>query len=422
MSNELQKPSKRRDPTMLDVLLSVPDTAASALRGGVKNFLGAPGDIWNLYVAANNALPNSTVTSRAVRAIGPTKYGSQFFGEVLPEATPISSYQPTIPRQETQSVVEDLLGPFMLGPANAAQKAAGRAVTKAGEPFVPALQHVQNSLSAAYASPRLQVVAPRDEAMRIAQQNAAKPVSEGGLGLRPDNMPMERARALGFDEREYIGVHKAPTSASTGYSAPLHELNRTYPDDIYSSMAARYYGDGANPARDAALIRKMQAFRAKPDAQVEVFRAVPKNAGDSINQGDWVTMDRRYAIEHGDGALGGDYKIISTKTPAKTLFTEGNSIYELGIDKTQKFAEGPSSMPTMVSNRAPFERSRFAAFDPARVNENDMLGFVNPRLLAALGLGSAAAVAGNSLLNSGKKKMEDAKKARQQAIEKAEKK
>jgi len=267
-----------------------------------------------------------------------------------------------------------------------------------------------------------QFVAPRDEAMRIAQQNAAKPVSEGGLGLRPDNTPMERARALGFDEREYIGVHKAPTSASTGYSAPLHELNRTYPDDIYSSMAARYYGDGANPARDAALIRKMQAFRAKPDAQVEVFRAVPKNAGDSINQGDWVTMDRRYAIEHGDGALGGDYKIISTKTPAKTLFTEGNSIYELGIDKTQKFAEGPSSMPTMVSNRAPFERSRFAAFDPARVNENDMLGFVNPRLLAALGLGSAAAVAGNSLLNSGKKKMEDAKKARQQAIDKAEEK
>ena len=49
-------------------------------------------------------------------------------------------------------------------------------------------------------------------------------------------------------------------------------------------------------------------------------------------------------------------------------------------------------------------------------------GKIDSRLLAALGLGSAAAVAGNSLLNSGKKKMEDAKKARQQAIEKAEEK
>lgn len=49
-------------------------------------------------------------------------------------------------------------------------------------------------------------------------------------------------------------------------------------------------------------------------------------------------------------------------------------------------------------------------------------GKIDSRLLAALGLGSAAAVAGNALLNSGKKKMEDARKARQQAIEKTEEK
>ncbi len=49
-------------------------------------------------------------------------------------------------------------------------------------------------------------------------------------------------------------------------------------------------------------------------------------------------------------------------------------------------------------------------------------GKIDSRLIAALGLGSAAAFAGNSLLNSGKKKMEDAKKARQQAIDRAEEK
>lgn len=43
------------------------------------------------------------------------------------------------------------------------------------------------------------MVAPQDEALRIAQQNAAKPVSDGGLGLRPDNTPEERAAAMGFD-------------------------------------------------------------------------------------------------------------------------------------------------------------------------------------------------------------------------------
>lgn len=36
-------------------------------------------------------------------------------------------------------------------------------------------------------------------------------------------------------------------------------------------------------------------------------------------------------------------------------------------------------------------RSRFAAFDPARVNENDLLGAADPRFLGALAAGSAVA-------------------------------
>ena len=50
------------------------------------------------------------------------------------------------------------------------------------------------------------MVAPQDEALRIAQQNAAKPVSEGGLGLRPDNTPEERAAAMGFEGGWYHGT------------------------------------------------------------------------------------------------------------------------------------------------------------------------------------------------------------------------
>ena len=38
-----------------------------------------------------------------------------------------------------------------------------------------------------------------EQAHLIAQQNAALPVSQGGLGLAPDNTAMDRARAMGFD-------------------------------------------------------------------------------------------------------------------------------------------------------------------------------------------------------------------------------
>lgn len=39
-----------------------------------------------------------------------------------------------------------------------------------------------------------------EQAHLIAQQNAALPVSQGGLGLAPDNTAMDRARAMGFED------------------------------------------------------------------------------------------------------------------------------------------------------------------------------------------------------------------------------
>jgi hypothetical protein len=42
--------------------------------------------------------------------------------------------------------------------------------------------------------------------MRRAQRNAAKAISEGGLGLRPDNTPMERAQAMGYTQPVYHGT------------------------------------------------------------------------------------------------------------------------------------------------------------------------------------------------------------------------
>jgi len=217
---------------------------------------------------------------------------------------------------------------------------------------------------------------PQEKALETARQNAVKM-----LGLPENNTPMERARALEYAYPDYKGGHQ-PNLSAADVGAPLHQLDKVYPADIYSPKAARYYGDGADPARDSALVRRMQALKDKPDEMVTVFRAVPKKAGKFINQGDWVTMDKQYAVEHGESALNGDYKIISTRTPAKTLYSPGDSLYELGIDKSQKFAEGPASMPTMQSPKYDFERSPFAAFDPARVNENDLLAS-----LAALGIG-----------------------------------
>jgi len=254
--------------------------------------------------------------------------------------------------------------------------------------------------------------APQDEALETARKNAVTM-----LGLPENNTAMDRARAMGYVDdvkgELYRGQHQAPIS-SIEIASPAYELNRnTYPDDIYSSKAARYYGHGSDPVEDANVMRRLQALKNSPDAPVVIFRAVPKNvSAGRINHGDWVTPSKAYAIEHGQTMFGKDYKILRDRVPAKSLYTDGNSIYEFGYDKSQRFAEGPASIPIVRNpNPANSERSRFAAFDPARINEADLLGFADPRLLGLTAAGTAAGLGLRPLFARDEEKQEPQKKA-----------
>ena len=130
-------------------------------------------------------------------------------------------------------------------------------------------------------------------------------------------------------DTSYRGQHTAPGRQE---GAPLHDLTgagRIYPDDIYSPNAVQYYGTG-DPVRDRETNAIIQRMKGRPDVRVPVYRAVPKEAPDQINPGDWVTINKQYAIDHGESSLRGDYKIVSTSAKASDLFTEGNSIHEWG--------------------------------------------------------------------------------------------
>lgn len=60
-----------------------------------------------------------------------------------------------------------------------------------------------------------------------------------------------------------------------------------------------------------------------------------------INNNDWVTINRAYAIEHGESNLNNQYKILSKQVKASELFTDGNSIHEFGYSaENPKMAKG----------------------------------------------------------------------------------
>jgi hypothetical protein len=135
---------------------------------------------------------------------------------------------------------------------------------------------------------------------------------------------------LNQPDLSYRSTHTAP---GPDFGAPLHDLTgggQMYPADVYSEKAVQYYGSG-NRRADTEAFNLAKRVRGNPDAEVTMYRAVPKNADISaINAGDWVTLSKDYAKGHGESALGNDYKILSQKVKAKDLWTNADSIQEFG--------------------------------------------------------------------------------------------
>ena len=117
-------------------------------------------------------------------------------------------------------------------------------------------------------------------------------------------------------------------------NARLDNLTKTFPDDIYSENAIRYYGNPNNLA-DVESNEIIQKARNNPDMEVTIYRAVPnKDNVTTINEGDFVTLSKTYAEDHGAtgyGHSGTDAgKILSKKVKVKDLVTGGNDLNEFG--------------------------------------------------------------------------------------------
>ena len=80
-----------------------------------------------------------------------------------------------------------------------------------------------------------------EQAHLTAQRNAALPVSQGGLGLPPDNTAMDRARAMGFDVDN-------PVYHGTGADIDAFDLSRSG-----SASGAEQYGIGVYTTTNPTL-------------------------------------------------------------------------------------------------------------------------------------------------------------------------
>jgi hypothetical protein len=157
-----------------------------------------------------------------------------------------------------------------------------------------------------------------------------------GLGFRGERgWPPNRMARNPLAEIDYRRKRDYAPNKKTG--APMYDLSKLYPADLYGKDAPHLYSRGKIWAKsDANSIRKIQSVKNHPNAKVVIYRAVPSSVGEvSINIGDWVTVSKQYAEEHGlyhrKGGPG-KYKVITKVVYARDLFTDGDSIVEWGYD------------------------------------------------------------------------------------------
>ena len=129
------------------------------------------------------------------------------------------------------------------------------------------------------------------------------------------------------DDFDYRGVHRAPDARV--YGATIDNLQGIMPADVYTNTGKNLYGLGDSVVDREWFAAAMKA-KGNPNAEIEVYRAVPKGVK-TINNGDFVTTSKKYAEMHGENVLDEGFEIIKKKVPARFLSSEGYP-YEFGYN------------------------------------------------------------------------------------------
>ena len=203
---------------------------------------------------------------------------------------------------------------------------------------------------------------PQAKALETAQRNASKPISQGGLGLPANNTPIDRAKAMGFDTEAYHG---------TGLQANVDD-----PSGALLSPDFRDYIESADglPVRSALFTSTSpkvgSGYAERQSGQVApLLLNEGKQAWSNANGKLWIDHFKEKGIPEAN---------------ARGARTAGYDSYKIKnvIDPfDMKFAEVADTIAMVNPKNI---RSRFAAFDPARRNEADILGKVDNQLLQIL--------------------------------------
>jgi hypothetical protein len=232
-------------------------------------------------------------------------------------------------------------------------------------PIVMDKESIKNAKKFGYlaGSPKTPI-APRQEALDTAQRNAALSVEQGGLGLPKDNTPEMRAEAMGFQD-----VYHGTTKGAKKEQLRDAEFWMTSNPKVANTYATGRPEFG-RPEGQAVM---------PLSARFENPMVIDAPYGASWRQIDTALPNDQEVLTYSTDMLAD----IAKKQGYDSLIV--NNVFDVGGGRIPTSKKGQDALTgTTYAVFDPAQvRSRFAAFDPMRKNDKDLLAGVLPLGLLA---------------------------------------
>jgi hypothetical protein len=275
-------------------------------------------------------------------------------------------------------------------------------------PFIPSMAGMvanKGSKLADVVSDTARAKTQYELAHELAQKNAVEM-----LGLAPNNTAMDRARALGFDTPAYHGTNadfNAFDLSRTGTASGAEQ----YGSGVYTTTNPTMASGYANPNKDGANVLPLMVkikSPLSPDLEKQLTKPQIRsllqkspelddalwNFGDIDYEGKGRVFNNAVNMVH---EYQGDKLLDNLHPIANDFFGSSPQAFNDAVAKTIKKDGVQVDFDNGDKFHIPFNpnqvRSRFAAFDPARANEADLLGMATPEMLGLLAAGSAGGIA-----------------------------
>ncbi|MDR3243223.1 MAG: hypothetical protein LBT79_00575, partial [Elusimicrobiota bacterium] len=196
----------------------------------------------------------------------------------------------------------------------------------------------------------------------VNEDDISKVVDENGKPkkLQNDNIFLyDGYGANGINEYRFRDSHVSPSSSDLSLSdiqkGVLENDDISLPADFFTERGVKIYGTGEYSEKSYKAISEV--LNNKRKRTIKAYRTVPKYVPHTqLQNSDWITFSKDYAVNHGERRFDGEYKIIEQDIPISDVYFDGNDINEWGYNdgsdtkpqhyvsiKNPKYAEIPKS-------------------------------------------------------------------------------